>query len=76
MPPLPIQDRSYLLLHGLSQQQFQQLYPGRKYLIDMGTATFESSLGWFLEHYGDWGISFDEMWVSSGGGGAGTHARK
>ncbi|GAB4815494.1 hypothetical protein N2152v2_002540 [Parachlorella kessleri] len=63
MPPLPIQDRGYLLLHGLTPQQFQRLYPGKKYLLDLGTADFESSLGWFTEQYASWGVQFDEIWA-------------
>jgi hypothetical protein len=64
MPPLPIQDRGYILLHGLTPQQFKRLYPGKKYLLDLGTADFTSSLGWFTEQYGSWGVKFDEIWVS------------
>lgn len=36
---------------------------GKKYLLDLGTADFESSLGWFLQNYGAWGVQFDEIWA-------------
>ena len=27
------------------------------------TSSFQSSLAWFIEHYGDLGVHFDEIWA-------------
>lgn len=62
-PPAPLQDRNYLLLHGVTQQQFRRAYPGRRLLFDLGTAQFDSGLRWFVEQFEARGVSFDEIWV-------------
>jgi hypothetical protein len=36
---------------------------GRRLLMDLGSAAFNSSLGWFLERYGALGVEFDEIWA-------------
>lgn len=57
---LDVQDRDYLYL---APPAFTNDYPGRRLLFDLGTgASFSSSLSWFLEGYGQKGITFDEIW--------------
>lgn len=55
-PARPAARRDYLLLSGLTRQQFAAAYPGRKLLFDFGTNKFPTSLAWFIEHYGAQGI--------------------
>jgi len=54
----------YMLIHPLSRDTFQQMYPnGRKYLFDLGTGRYLSgSLPWFNAIYSLRGIEFDEVW--------------
>lgn len=55
-----VQDREYLLL---ATEQFIKSFPGRKYLLDLGTGTsFSSSLQWFVDKYKQRGVVFDEIW--------------
>ena len=57
-------DAGYMLIHPLSRDTFQQMYPnGRKYLFDLGTGRYLSgSLPWFNSIYSLRGIEFDEVW--------------
>lgn len=64
-----IGDRSYILLTGLSSEQFARAYPGRKFMFDLGSGiTYQSSLAWFVDAYGAEGIKFDEIWVRRSAG--------
>jgi hypothetical protein len=53
------EDRSYILLGGVPES----LFPGRRFLFDMGTASFPSSLGWFVQQFGERGVQFDGIWA-------------
>ncbi|KAL4514649.1 hypothetical protein Ndes2437B_g01026 [Nannochloris sp. 'desiccata'] len=55
-------DLSYLVFRGMSLDAFNALYPGRKYLIDLGINGPNRSLLWFQERYNKMGIEFDEVW--------------
>jgi hypothetical protein len=61
--PVAIEDRSYILTVGMNNSDFHTLYPGKKYFFDMGTATYPTSLGWFVPHFAQKGIAFDEIWA-------------
>jgi hypothetical protein len=57
------ENRDYLLLPGIGQFEFQHAFFGRKLLFDLGTSSFPTGLGWFMEHYKAHGIIFDEIWA-------------
>ncbi|KAK9823706.1 hypothetical protein WJX72_004819 [[Myrmecia] bisecta] len=58
-----IQERSYIVLSGLSGATLKDVYPGRKYLFDLGTNAYHSSLDWFDKAYGGIGIEFDDVYA-------------
>lgn len=58
-----IEDRNYILTVGMNSSEFHALYPGKKYFFDMGTAMYPTSLGWFVPHFAEKGILFDEIWA-------------
>jgi hypothetical protein len=62
-PPEHIESRDYVLLHGVDQPTSIAMYPGKKYLFDLGTSWFETSLAWFIDGYAAKGITFDEVWA-------------
>lgn len=58
-------NRTYILLVGHDLQRFKSsVYPGKKYLFDVGHNFYMSQTGWLIEHYAEMGIVFDEIWVS------------
>lgn len=57
-----VQDRSYIAFAGLSSWE-PHLYPGKRYLFDLGTADFKTSLQYILAQYEDLGIQFDRIWA-------------
>lgn len=58
-----IEDRNYILTVGMNSSDFCTLYPGKKYFFDMGTAMYPTSLGWFVPHFAQKGVLFDEIWA-------------
>jgi hypothetical protein len=58
-----IEDRNYILTIGMNTSDFRTLYPGKKYFFDMGTAMYPTSLGWFVPHFAQKGVIFDEIWA-------------
>lgn len=62
-PLVAIDSREYLVLSGLDRSVLHKAYPGRKLLFDLGTAGYETSLGWLTETYGALGVDFDEIWA-------------
>ena len=57
-----VQDRSYIAFAGLHSWE-PHLYPGKKYLFDLGTADFETSLKYMIAQYEGLGIQFDRIWA-------------
>lgn len=57
-----LEDKSYLMINAMEAPAFQHMYPGRRYLFDMGTSMFTTSLKWMLGMYRRFGISFDRVW--------------
>jgi len=58
-----IENKGYMVLQPLSNDTIAALYPGRKYLFDLGTGAWQSSsIAWLTKWYGQKGIVFDEMW--------------
>eukprot|EP00890_Picochlorum_soloecismus_P004060 jgi/Picsp_1/4655/NSC_02025-R1_protein len=57
-----VQDRSYIAFAGLTSWE-PHLYPGKKYLFDLGTADFETSLKYMIGQYEGMGIHFDRIWA-------------
>lgn len=62
-PKVDIEDRSYVLIPGLTSEQFKANHKGKAYLLDLGTAEFRTSVGYFNQRYGELGLVFDEVWV-------------
>lgn len=58
-----IQDRSYLLLLGDDHAAVRARHPGRAILVDAGTNTYESSLGYLIPAYAAAGIHFDAIYA-------------
>ena len=44
-------DLTYLLMHAWPMDAFLANYPGRRYLFDMGTSTFDTSLRFLTDKY-------------------------
>ena len=44
-------DLTYLLMHTWPTEIFLANYPGRKYLFDLGTSTFDTSLRFLTDTY-------------------------
>lgn len=61
-PAVDVQDRSYIAFGGLDDLD-QAVYPGKKYLFDLGTADFASSLSYLISTYDKINISFDRIWA-------------
>lgn len=57
-----VQDRSYIAFAGMSSWE-PNLYPGKKYLFDLGTADYETSLAYIIAQYENLGIYFDRIWA-------------
>lgn len=57
-----VQDRSYIAFAGIDSWE-PHLYPGNKYLFDLGTADYETSLAYIIAQYEDLGIDFDRIWA-------------
>lgn len=55
------EDRDYILLAGMSAADLNKTYPGRKYLFDLGTGRYGSSLAWLVDAYRKRGVEFDEV---------------
>ena len=58
-----IQDRGYVVFGGMDTETFQCIYPGKKYLFDLGTQGYATSLGYLITEYRKLGIDFDEIWA-------------
>lgn len=56
------QDRSYIAFGGASRVD-DSFYPGKRYLFDLGTAAFWTSLQYFISRYSGLGIEFDSIWA-------------
>lgn len=61
--PVNIQDRSYLLLLGDASSAIRARRPGRAILVDAGTNTYGSSLGYLVPAYAAAGIHFDAIYA-------------
>jgi hypothetical protein len=48
-----VSTRDYMLVNPLPQHMAAAMYPGRKYLFDLGTNVYESSLGWLVHRWTD-----------------------
>mmetsp|Transcript_1406 Transcript_1406/g.4195 ORF Transcript_1406/g.4195 Transcript_1406/m.4195 type:complete len:381 (-) Transcript_1406:736-1878(-) len=60
--PGQIENKKYMVLQPLAASKIAALYPGRKYLFDLGTGQYKSSsLPWLTHWYGSRGIVFDEI---------------
>ena len=57
------EDRSYILVNGMSSNEFAAAYPGKRYLFDLGTNMYPTGLSWFINAYKKHGIVFDEIWA-------------
>ena len=57
-----VQDRSYIAFAGMKSWE-KDLFPGKKYLFDLGTADFETSLAYIIAQYEELGIHFDRIWA-------------
>lgn len=55
-------DASYIIFRGMSQEWFRLMYPGRKFLFDLGINGPNRSLEWFDRYYREYGIVFDQIW--------------
>lgn len=56
-------DPSYIIFRGMPIELFRSIYPGRKYLLDLGINGPDRSLAWFDRAYHASGIDFDEIWA-------------
>lgn len=56
-------DLSYIIFRGMPMELFRIMYPGRKYLFDLGINGPDRSLAWFERSYHASGIDFDEIWA-------------
>ncbi|GAB4817211.1 hypothetical protein N2152v2_004257 [Parachlorella kessleri] len=63
VPQAGIESRDYVLFGGLSKEQFSKAYPGKKYLFDLGTAAFKTSIPWFQQRLREYGHEFEEIWA-------------
>ena len=61
-----VQDRSYIAFGGLPGLN-KSVYPGKRYLFDLGTADFATSIGYFISIYRSLGIDFDRIWAWEAG---------
>ena len=59
---VPGLDLSYMIFRGMPLTVFKSMYPGRKYLFDLGINCPNRSLEWFDRFYHENGIDFDEIW--------------
>lgn len=58
-----IENKGYMLLQPIAQKDLAGLYPGRKFLFDLGTGRYRSgSLPWFIKMYKRKGITFDTIY--------------
>lgn len=55
-------DLSYIIFRGMALETFNMMYPGRKYLFDLGINGPARSLKWFDDIYRENGIVFDQVW--------------
>ena len=53
---------THMCFRGSELPTFDKMYPGRKYLFDLGLNGPDRSLAWFQEEFGDMGVNFDEVW--------------
>jgi len=65
-PAVNVQDRSYIAFGGMHKLD-KSVYPGKKYLFDLGTADFATSIGYFISTYQGLGIDFDRIWAWEAG---------
>ena len=56
------QDRSYIAFGG-ARKVDSSFFPGKRYLFDLGTAKFNSSLRYLISRYSELGIEFDSIWA-------------
>ena len=61
-----VQDRSYIAFAG-GQQLDPARFPNRKYLFDLGTAEFGTSIGYMISTFSKIGIHFDRIWAWEAG---------
>jgi hypothetical protein len=64
--PVDVQDRSYIAFAG-GQQLDRAKFPNKKYLFDLGTADFETSIGYMISKFSEVGIHFDRIWAWEAG---------
>lgn len=57
-----VQDRSYIAFAG-NERLKQSVFPGKRYLFDMGTATFGTSLGYIISKFSQFDVQFDRIWA-------------
>eukprot|EP00891_Asterochloris_glomerata_P007234 jgi/Astpho2/7234/Aster-x1426 len=58
-----IENRSHLLAMPMSAPLSAKIFPGKKYLLDLGCGgSYGSSLAWFVDKYHMRGLDFDEVW--------------
>ena len=55
-------DPSYLIYRGMPRDVFDIIYPGRKYLFDLGINGPNRSVQWLDDAFTRNGITFDEIW--------------
>ena len=57
------EDRSYILVNGVSADEFSAAYPGKRYRFDLGSNKYKTGLSLFVDAYKKHGITFDEIWA-------------
>ena len=62
-----VQDRAYIMAAPIPASDFLNMYPGRKYLFDLGTASYPTSMAWLTQRYEKFGLHFDEIWAWEAG---------
>lgn len=55
-------DASYIIFRGMPLESFRIMYPGRKFLFDLGINGPNRSLEWLDRYYREYGIEFDQIW--------------
>ena len=51
------------MVNAVPPQNILSQYPGRKYLFDVGSSYYSSSMAWLVERYARHGVHFDELWA-------------
>lgn len=64
-PPGPAvvdaENREYMLPAGMLSADLSRVYPGKRYLFDLGTGQYGSSLAWLIDAHRKRGVEFDEV---------------